>query len=748
VKRIQVKRINRARLAASMSAVIVAALGFAIVRGTVATAASFPAECPWMDTSLSADQRARVLLDHSTLDQKTRWLDEQAANTPTQTSFGGSVYPVQVPCTPTIIYTDGPYGVTGQTGVTAFPAPISQAASFDLSTSLHKGEAVSTEAFTKRRNVILAPGVASGRTPLSGRTPEYFSEDPLLAGLMAGANISGIQEHDDTPTVAVLKHYVANEQELDRQRSSSNIDTRTMQEIYTLPFGIAVAEGDPGGVMCSYNQVNGVYACENKATLTDILRDEYGFSGYVVTDFGATHSLTSNPPSLVAGLDQELNRPRFWTPTTLHAALAAGTITEADIDQAAFRVVRTMIRQGLFDIPLPATGVTDASTPAHQALALDMAVKGSVLLRNEGALLPLGGHPRSIAVIGPTASNTPTNGISARTVCDGGVSCPNPVAAVDAITARAAADGSTVMFNNGADLDSAAATAAAADVAIVFGYNTQGEFNDRTNLALAGNGDALISAVAAANPRTVVVLQNGGPVEMPWLSSVRSVLEVWYAGVNQGTAIAQLLWGDANPSGRLPVTFPKSLADTPTAESPGQYPGVFADGTTVRPPGSIEIRQVNYAEGLEVGYRWYASQGIEPLFPFGFGLSYTTFQYSKLQITPTTTDGGKEIRIRFTLTNTGAVAGTEVAQAYVTLPNSTGEPSKRLVGWSNVALQPGETKHVEITLNASDLATRHLLQYWNNGTGAWSTADGSYTITVGGSFNTSLADTFTVHHSG
>jgi beta-glucosidase-like glycosyl hydrolase len=239
MKHIRVKRINRTRLAASMSAAIVAALGFAIVRGTVATAASFPAECPWMDTSLSADQRARALLDHSTLDQKTRWLDEQAANTPTQTSFGGSVYPVQVPCTPTIIYTDGPYGVTGQTGVTAFPAPISQAASFDLSTSLHKGEAVSTEAFTKRRNVILAPGVASGRTPLSGRTPEYFSEDPLLAGRMAGANISGIQEHDDTPTVAVLKHYVANEQELDRQRSSSNIDTRTLQEIYTLPFGIA-----------------------------------------------------------------------------------------------------------------------------------------------------------------------------------------------------------------------------------------------------------------------------------------------------------------------------------------------------------------------------------------------------------------------------------------------------------------------------------------------------------------------------
>ena len=369
----------------------------------------------------------------------------------------------------------------------------------------------------------------------------------------------GIQ---DNPGVeAQLKHYVANEQEIDRNSSSSNVDLQTLHEIYTLPFQIAVEEGDPGSVMCAFNQVNHVYSCENATILGDILKSEIGFEGWVVTDFGAIHSLNSTPPSLVAGLDQELNRPRFWNPTLLHAALDAGTITEADIDEAAFRVVRAHIEHGLFDVPRLTAPRPRTNEAEHEALARQIAEEGSVLLKNDG-LLPLSGTGQTIAVIGPTASSTPTGGISAASVC--GTTAPNvpcsPTAPLDSITARAAADGNTVVFDNGADLAAAAATAGDADVAIVFGYYRSGEFNDRANISLDGNGDALISAVAAANANTIVVLQTGGPVLMPWLADVEGVLEVWYAGQKMGPAIASLLWGDVNPSGKLTHTFPVTEA--------------------------------------------------------------------------------------------------------------------------------------------------------------------------------------------
>ena len=302
---------------------------------------------------------------------------------------------------------------------------------------------------------------------------------------------------------------------------------------------------------------------------------------------------------------------------------------------------------------------------------------------------------------------------------------------MDAITARAAQDGNTVVFDNGSDLAATTATAQSADVAIVFGYYQEGEFNDRPNLNLDGNGDALVSAVAAANPNTIVILQTGGPVLMPWIDQVKGVLEVWYAGVEMGNAIASLLWGDVIPSGKLPQTFPVSEADLPTAGSPEQYPGVFADGSTTRPPGSTEIRQVYYTEGLNVGYRWYDSQGIQPLFPFGYGLSYTTFEYSHLQVTPERVQSDKEIRVNFRVTNTGSVAGTEVAQVYLTLPADANEPPQRLVGWERVTLQPGEHKNITVTINPNSSA--HPLSFWDTGAKAWTTLAGDYGIKVGSS---------------
>jgi beta-glucosidase len=680
---------------------------------------------------------------------------EQPANSPQQTTFSGVTYPVQVDCTPTVVYTDGPDGVRSPVGVTAFPAPIALASTWNADLVEQKGANQAAEAFDMRRNVVLGPGLAGGRTPLSGRTPEYVGEDPVLSGVLTAAAVNGIQDgNPDKPVLANLKHYVANEQELDRQTSSSNIDPRTLREIYNLPFEIAVDRSAPESVMCSYNQINGAYSCENPL-LNELLKGEAGFDGYVMSDFGAVHTTAA---SLANGMDQELNRPRFLTPANLDAALAARQVTQAQIDAAAFRVVRSYIRGGLFDHPLPATAAVDASTADHKATAREASEQGSVLLQNDGVLPLAPAAGEKIALIGPTASSTVTTipgtnppvTISASNVCsmtnrgNNALRCEDLVSPEAGIRDRAAQVGATVTWNNGQDLASAAAAAADADVVVVFGYQRMGEFTDVPDLHLQGNGDQLIQAVAAANPNTVAVLQTGSAVEMPWAGQVRAVLENWYGGEQMGPALAALLFGDVDPSGKLPMTFPVSLADTPTAQSPQRYPGTFANGSTTRPTGSTEIRQVQFSEGLKVGYRWYQSQGIDPLFAFGHGLSYTEFEYSHLQTTPTTTDGKKEIRINFRLTNTGDREGTEVAQAYIALPSSAGEPSKRLVGWQRVTLQPGEHKNVTITLSPADLQDLRLLQYWDAGTHSWATPRGTFQVSVGGSSQTALADSFRI----
>jgi beta-glucosidase len=703
-----------------------------------------------MATTQSPDVRAHELMDAMSLEQKMRWLDEQAANNPTQTTFGGVTYPAQVPCTPLIAYADGPWEVTGVSGITTgFPVPIAETASWDTHLSWLKGQAMGDEAFNEDRNGLLAPGINLARTPYGGRNAEFMGEDPLLAGTLAGQDIAGMETGNPTePVEAVVKHFVANDQELDRQLSSSNLDDRTLHELDGLAFEVAIRDGNPAGVMCSYNQINGIYACENPNTLTQYLKDQLGFKGFVVSDFGAVHSTA---PSLNAGLDQELNRPRFYTPANLEAALAAGTITETEIDDAAFRVARAAIAAGLFDHPLPATPAANASTAAHLALAKQIAEEGTVLLKNDG-VLPAAGHGLKIAVIGPTASATPTNGVSAKTVCtsngEPSAACSNNpgfVAPLDAITSRAAQDGDTVTFDNGSDLASAAATASAANVAIVFGYYTEGEGTDRTNINLDNNGDALISAVAAANPNTIVVLETGSAVLMPWLGQVKGVFEAWYPGVQQGPALAALLFGDANPSGHLPVTFPQSTADLPTAGSAAQYPGVFADGSSVRPPGDrTSIRQVDYTEGLEFGHRWYDAQGIAPLFPFGFGLSYTSFAVNHLQVTPTVVQATKPIRVRFRLTNNGSRTGTQVEQVYLTLPASTGEPPKQLVGWARVTLDPGRFQNVEVVVDPT--SADHPRSYWDSSSSSWKTPSGTYTVSVGSSVdNIDQTDTITVH---
>ncbi|MHA7191897.1 beta-glucosidase family protein [Arthrobacter sp. MDT2-16] len=689
-----------------------------------------------MDTSKTPDERARILLDASSLGQKYRWLVEQPANDPTTTTFGGVQYEAQLPCTPKVVYTDGPDGVRFTEGVTAFPAPIALGATWNRNLVFDKSAAQAAEAFDKGKNVVLGPGIASGRTPLSGRTAEYFGEDSLLSGTLAGAAIRGIEEgNPDKPVLSNVKHYVANEQEVSRNASSSNIDERTLRQAYDLPFEITITEGDPESIMCSYNQINGIYACENPL-LNDTLRSKLGFDGYIMSDFGAVHSTA---PSLKAGLDQELNRPIYYTPALLNQALAKGEITEEHVDNAAFNVVRSYIRGGLFDTPLPTAAPGSVSTSEHKDLARQAVEEGTVLLKNDG-ILPLSSKPKSIAIIGPTASKTLTNGVSAKDACSmswrfgspNTLTCENIVTIEDAVRERAAAEGSTVVFDNGADPQRAATVAAKADVTIVVGYYKSGEFNDLPNLRLAGNGDALIDAVGAASPRTVAILQTGSAVEMPWLGKTEAVLESWYAGEQQGPALVNLLWGNVNPSGKLPMTFPASLADTPT-NTPEQYPGIYSNGSTTAPVGASEIRQVNYTEGLAIGYKWYQSQGIKPLFGFGHGLSYTDFEYRNLRVKPVVDKktGTTSLDVKFQIKNTGKTAGAEVGQVYLTLPGAAGEPGKRLVGFEKVTLKPNQTTQVHLVIEAD--GPDHPLSIWDAERDSWTTPTGEFGLEVGSS---------------
>ncbi|WP_202106897.1 glycoside hydrolase family 3 C-terminal domain-containing protein [Agromyces seonyuensis] len=699
-----------------------------------------------MDTGKTADERAQALLDASSQHQKYRWLVEQPATQPTVTTwspgFSGEanvVYPAQVDCTPNITYVDGPEGVRAS-GVTDFPSQIALASAWDAELAYEKGAREGEEAYLKQKNVVLAPGIGSGRTPLAGRTPEYFGEDALINGLLAAEQAEGLESTGKV--MANLKHFVANEQELDRQTSSSNMDERTLRQVYGLPYEIAAANSDAESLMCSFNQVNGVFACENDL-IRDVLKGDYGFDGFVMSDFGSVHSTAA---TLNNGMDQELNRPIWFTPARLDAALEAGEITQARIEEAATKVIVGYLEAGLFDHALPATAAADASSPEGEAIAQEIAEDGSVLLKNEG-ILPLDvAEGDTIALIGPTASRSVTQvgGIatSAVSVCSltlqfrptfppsNTLPCEDVVSAETALTARAAEVGATVVWNDGQDLAAAAALAASADAAIVVGYQRMGEFNDLTNLRLQGGGDALVSAVAAANPETVVVVQSGSAVEMPWIDDVDAVLEAWYGGEQQGPALASLLFGDVNPSGKLTMTFPKSLADTPT-NTPEQYPGVFSDGSTTRPAGSSEIRQVNYTEGLEVGYKWYDEQGIEPLFEFGHGLSYTSFEYSDLAVSTAIADGTPVTTVGFDVTNSGERAGTEIPQVYLTLPEAADEPGKRLVGFDRISLEAGQTQRVEVVVDGA--ASNHPFEIWDADADEWTIVDGDYGVSVGAS---------------
>jgi beta-glucosidase len=697
------------------------------VPGGSAPARGAVAGCPWMSTGLSPSQRAGELVAAMNIDQKLAMLSQAQ---PIWAHYGAAGYIPAQPslCIPDLILNDAGQGVGDQeTGTTAFPAPIAQSSSWDPSLQYQFGQALGWEAWHKGINVQLAPGVETDRIPLNGRNFEYMSEDPFLAAQGGVAEIRGIQTN---PVIATVKHYVANSQETNRMTVSSNVDQRTLQEIYLPAYEAAVRQGQVGSVMCSYNRINNVYACENPGLLTTVLKRQFGFDGFVMSDWGGTHSTV---PAANAGLDMEMNTsPGQYFTGPLKTAVQGGQVSMARLDDMVLRITRAMFRIGLFDHPAaaePAAASANVERPQDLQLAKRISEAGTVLLKNQGGVLPLTARGQRIAVIGPGAGPQ-----GAAQFYNGGGSSHVPETAVKSdvvsplagIQQRAGANGDTVLYADGSNATAAQATAAAADVAVVFVGATDSEGVDRSTMGLSSgfctlagsctpasvDQDSLISSVAAANPHTIVVLNTGGPVLMPWLGQIRGLFEAWYPGQQDGNAIASLLFGDTNPGARLPETFPRSQADIPT-QSPQQYPGVNnAQG----------VPQSSYSEGLQVGYRWYDAKHITPLFPFGYGLDYTSFAYSGLKVSAHR-PGPSLATVSVNVTNTGHRTGADVPQMYIAAPASTGEPSHQLKGYERLTLAPGQAAQASFPIDA------RALSYW--GANGWQAAAGCYAIQIG-----------------
>jgi beta-glucosidase len=649
-----------------------------------------------------ADARAKALVAQMTLDEKIQQLH----------GIHDATHNRVVPGIPRLGIPDfhitngpagaGPGGAGPQPPATALPAPISLAASWDVDLAQRYGEIAGAEAKDIGNSLLEAPTINIARVPQNGRTFEGYGEDPYLSGRLSVANITGIQSQG---ILANVKHFAANNQETNRRTVNEIVDERTLREIYLPAFEASIKEGHAASVMCAYPKVNGLYACENPTLLSKILRDDWGFQGFVISDFGATHSTV---PAVTAGLDMEWPTGIYFG-DPLKAAVQSGELPEAALDQMLVRRFSMLMRFGLFDHP-----PVPQEIPAQKdgAAARGIAEEGMVLLKNSDHLLPLrAALLKSIAVIGPYAGAASTGGGGSSHVV-----ALYTVKPVDGIQSRAGT-GVSVTYADGSDLAKAADLARSANVAIVMVGDHASEGRDHP-LTLDGNQDALVAAVAAANPRTIVVLKTGSAILMPWVDQVPAVLEAWYPGEEDGNAVAAILFGDVDPSGKLPITFPKRVEDAP-AHTPEQWPGVNL--------------QANYTEGIFVGYRYYDEHQIEPLFPFGFGLSYTKFSYHHLKVSPGHAQFGTGVNSTVTVScdvkNTGKVAGAEVAQIYLGLPSSAAvpEPPQQLKGFKKVALDPGKTAHVQFTVDA------RAVSYWDVSTHAWVILPGTIRVTVGSS---------------
>ncbi len=688
----------RSRLGQTRIALVVMATAapFLAAVGTAPPAAQAASSCPWVNSTAPIATRVSELMAQMSLTQKVDMM------TGTGGSYVGNLAAISSLCIPAVGLEDGPAGVgDGMSNVTQLPAPVDVAATWDTSAEQEYGHVIGAEQAAKGSTVDLGPTINIVRDPRWGRAFESVSEDPYLAGQLGASDIRGVQS---AGTMAQVKHYAVYNQETNRNTPSDNaiVSTQAEQEIYLPAFQAAVQQGAASSVMCSYSTINGTYACQNPSTLTTVLRQQFGYTGFVTSDWGATHSTAA---SANAGLDMDMPGNDGYYGTALVNAVNSGSVSQATINSAVSDILTQMFAFGMFDKAPSGSPSAVATNSTDQTDATQLAEEGTVLLKNSGSVLPLSSSDTSIAVIGADASTSPqTDGGGSA-----GVDSSGTVTPLQGIQA-AAPSGTTVTYNNGSSDSSAASAAAAAKVAIVFANLGESEGSDLSSIDLGTTQDNLITSVAAANPNTIVVLNTGSAVTMPWLSSVKGVLEAWYPGQEDGTAIAGVLYGSYDPSGHLPVTFPTSLSQVP-ASTAAQWPGTNG--------------QVQYSEGIDVGYRWYDSRNLTPLFPFGYGLSYTTFSFSNLHVGSLTAGGAATVTA--TVTNTGSKAGADVAQLYVDDPSASGQPPLQLEGFQRVNLAAGASTTVTFNL------TQQNLQYWNSSSNGWATTTGNYGIEVGDS---------------
>ena len=700
---------------------------------------------PWMNPSLSADERATLVVKQMTIDEKVSLLhgtgmkDLSPISPLAVHSNGGAGYVVGIPRLeiPAIQMSDAAYGVrsSGENGrySTALPSNLGAAASWDLDAGYEYGALIGRELRAQGYNMSLGGGVNLAREPRNGRTFEYMGEDPILAGRMIGSVIRGTQAQH---VIGDIKHYAMNDQESGRNAVNVHIEKRSMRESDLLAFEIGIHEGNPAAVMCSYNRVNGDYACENNYLLTDVLKKEWNFKGFILSDWQGTHSTIK---ASAAGLDHEEPGEIFFG-DAMKEAVQSGRVPINEVDEHVHRILRSMFACGVIDDP-PQKSVVDVVGGFD--VSRNIAEHSIVLLRNENSQLPLDASKlHSIAVIGAHADvGMISGGGSAQVDPPGGNAIMPPGKGgtkwQDHIwfptsplkTIRAKAPSAKVQFDQGTDSASASALAKSADVAIVFSYQWESEGMDLDSLSLPEHQDDLIAAVAAANPHTIVVLETGSSVTMPWAGQVSGILEVWYAGSQGAEAVANVIFGDVNPSAKLPITFPRSEVDLPhrsIVKPPRESTTSGEPDAWKKIAAGLPAFQTTYDEGLKVGYKWYDAEKKEVLFPFGYGLSYSTYSYSGLRVTPGGTPGGN-VRLNFAVTNTSNRAGVEIAEVYAALPAAAAEPPKRLVGWSRVKLNPAESKEVVVEIDPL------YLSVFNADRNTWQLLPGDYTFLVGGS---------------
>jgi beta-glucosidase len=804
-----------------------------------ASALASDSSCPWLNQSLPVAQRVRLLLSQMSLADKINMVTGAGFSEP----YVFYISAIPSLCIPAIGEEDGPVGVgDGLTGVTQMPAAVSLAATFDPSLATQYGQVVGSEERGKGAMVNLGPTVNIDRDPRWGRSFEAYTEDPYLNAAMAVADIDGVQSQGE---MSQVKHLAVYNQETNRNTPADDaiVSTRALHEIYLPAFWAATVEAKASSVMCAYSTINGQAACQNQYLMNTTLDQQWGFPGFVTSDYQATHSTVQ---SADAGLDQEMPAAQYYG-SALEAAVEDGQVSMATLNQMVERILTEMFRFNEFNDPPTGSTSATVTTPAHQAVSTAVAEAGTVLLKNTGGTLPLSAsNGGTIAVIGPAASAAPTDtgGGSAYVTSTFNVTplqglqaaagpgttvqytqglptdtALSPIPTADLSPAYASTgyggtyagtltapetgtyvlgftnpgsytvtdlylDGNEILANPGtppvstysvgvnlvagqtytlqlsgggpsANLSWAtpselapgiaqavAAAKSAATAVVVVSDDTESEAADRASLNLPSAQNELISAVAAANPHTVVVIDAGAPVVMPWLSQVASVVDAWYPGESNGTALAAVLFGQVDPSGHLPVTFPTDLSQVP-ASSPSEFPGTGG--------------QVLYSEGIDVGYRYYDANNETPLFPFGYGLSYTTFAFSRLRVTPRYVQNGnsdpgatscgcngqsdKLVTVSARVTNTGQVAGSAVAQLYLGDPAAASEPPRQLKGFRKVTLQPGQSTTVRFTLAGHDLS------YWDDAANGWVVPDGQYQVYVGDSSalaNLPLRGAFTV----